>query len=52
MKRSITKLAITALATGLIAAPVIAQEATAISTGRTDHQLIYEVIEEGLIALG
>ena len=25
---------------------------TAISTGRTDHQLIYEVIEEGLTALG
>lgn len=35
-----------------IATPVIAQEATAISTGRTDHQLIYEVIEEGLTALG
>ena len=29
-----------------------ANEVTAISTGRTDHQLIYEVIEEGLAALG
>ena len=35
-----------------IAAPAMANEATAISTGRTDHQLIYEVIEEGLTALG
>lgn len=35
-----------------LAAPAMAQEATAMSTGRTDHQLIYEVIEEGLTALG
>ncbi len=34
------------------AAPALATEVTAISTGRTDHQLIYEVIEEGLAALG
>lgn len=33
-------------------APAFAEEVTAISTGRTDHQLIYEVIEEGLSALG
>lgn len=35
-----------------LAVPAAAEDVTAISTGRTDHQLIYEVIEEGLAALG
>ena len=40
-------------ALGMMAStPVLAEEVTAMSTGRTDHQLIYEVIEEGLSALG
>ena len=37
---------------GLVAGTAAAVEVTAISTGRTDHQLIYEVIEDGLAALG
>ncbi|MYF90050.1 MAG: hypothetical protein F4186_12355, partial [Boseongicola sp. SB0676_bin_33] len=37
---------------GLLAGTAAAVEVTAISTGRTDHQLIYEVIEDGLAALG
>ena len=37
---------------GLMAGTAAASEVTAISTGRTDHQLIYDVIEEGLAALG
>lgn len=47
-----TTLAMTALAGSVLAGASIAEEVTAISTGRTDHQLIYEVIEEGLTALG
>ena len=41
-----------ALLASAIAVPAVALEVTAMSTGRTDHQLIYEVIEEGLDALG
>ncbi|WP_166416398.1 glycine betaine/L-proline ABC transporter substrate-binding protein ProX [Cochlodiniinecator piscidefendens] len=36
----------------LIFAPVFADEVQPIGTGRPDHQLIYEVIQEGLSALG
>ena len=49
---AILKGSVAALLASAIAAPAVAQEATAMSTGRTDHQLIYEVIEEGLAALG
>ncbi len=52
MKTFEIKLGIAALAGGLLASAAVADEITAISTGRTDHQLIYEVIEEGLAALG
>ena len=51
MKQSAKTLALAATC-GLIAGTAATEEATAISTGRTDHQLIYEVIEEGLAALG
>ena len=43
---------VVALLASAIAVPAVALEVTAMSTGRTDHQLIYEVIEEGLDALG
>ena len=52
MKTSILKSTVAGVIALSIAAPAMAQEITAITTGRTDHQLIYEVIEEGLIALG
>ncbi len=52
MKTLAIKLGVTALAGSLVAGATFATEITAISTGRTDHQLIYEVIEEGLAALG
>lgn len=52
MKTLAIKLGVTALAGSLMAGATFATEITAISTGRTDHQLIYEVIEEGLAALG
>ena len=51
MRQLATALALTATG-GLMADTAATEEATAISTGRTDHQLIYEVIEEGLAALG
>lgn len=52
MKNTMTALLGT-VALGLMTTPSVqAEEVTAISTGRTDHQLIYEVIEEGLSALG
>ena len=52
MKTLAIKLGVTTLAGSLVAGATFATEITAISTGRTDHQLIYEVIEEGLAALG
>ena len=52
MKHMPTKIASITLAFSLLAGAAGATEVTAISTGRTDHQLIYEVIEEGLLALG
>ena len=39
-------------AAAVAASPALANEVNPIGTGRTDHQLIYEVIEEGLAALG
>lgn len=50
--KTILKGTVAAVLACAFAAPAVAQEATAMSTGRTDHQLIYEVIEEGLAALG
>lgn len=52
MSKLETKLTAAVVASCLTATCALANEVTAISTGRTDHQLIYEVIEEGLIALG
>lgn len=52
MKKLTQYLVATALAAAATSSLAHAEEATAISTGRTDHQLIYEVIEEGLTALG
>ena len=52
MNNNIKRLLATVVLPLSIAAPALATEVTAISTGRTDHQLIYEVIEEGLEALG
>ncbi len=52
MKQTSKNLVLAALASGMIAGSAYAAEVTAISTGRTDHQLIYEVIEEGLAVLG
>ncbi|MBC6404393.1 MAG: glycine betaine/L-proline ABC transporter substrate-binding protein ProX [Rhodospirillales bacterium] len=52
MTSTLLKGALASLSLFALTTPAIAQEATAMSTGRTDHQLIYEVIEEGLIALG
>lgn len=52
MKRIALNTALAALTGAMLAQAANAAEVTAISTGRTDHQLIYEVIEEGLAALG
>ncbi len=52
MKKIGLKCTVASLLTCALTVPVLAQDATAITTGRTDHQLIYEVIEEGLAALG
>ncbi|NNE80593.1 MAG: glycine betaine/L-proline ABC transporter substrate-binding protein ProX [Silicimonas sp.] len=49
---TLLKGSVAALVASAMAVPAVAQDATAMSTGRTDHQLIYEVIEEGLAALG
>ena len=51
MKPKFTSIALACVGSAFACAAVAA-EVTAISTGRTDHQLIYEVIEEGLTALG
>ncbi|MDE0521859.1 MAG: glycine betaine/L-proline ABC transporter substrate-binding protein ProX [Boseongicola sp.] len=45
-------LALAAVSGAMLTGTATAAEVTAISTGRTDHQLIYEVIEDGLAALG
>lgn len=50
MKLSNLSLTVSALA--LLATPLLANEVRPIGTGRPDHQLIYEVIEDGLTALG
>lgn len=52
MKTLGLKCTIAGVLAGIFATPTLAMDATAITTGRTDHQLIYEVIEEGLTALG
>lgn len=52
MTTKLNKLLTATILSAATAAPALAEEVTAISTGRTDHQLIYEVIEEGLVALG
>lgn len=52
MKTTLKGLFTASFAATSLALPALADEVTAISTGRTDHQLIYEVIEEGLAALG
>lgn len=40
------------LALAALTAPALAADVQPIGTGRTDHQLLYEVIEDGLAALG
>ncbi len=52
MKKLTRYLIATVIAAVAVMGVAQAAEVTAISTGRTDHQLIYEVIEEGLAALG
>lgn len=52
MKKLTRYLIATVIAAVAVMGVAQAAEVTAISTGRTDHQLIYEVIEEGLTALG
>ncbi len=46
------RLVLATISGAMLTGTVMAAEVTAISTGRTDHQLIYEVIEDGLAALG
>lgn len=45
-------LSTTASVLAILTTPVFADDARPIGTGRPDHQLIYEVIEDGLTALG
>ncbi|MCL4676568.1 MAG: hypothetical protein KJZ59_11280, partial [Pararhodobacter sp.] len=48
----LSSLSMTASALAMMATPILATEVQPIGTGRPDHQLIYEVIEDGLVALG
>ncbi|WP_282605732.1 glycine betaine/L-proline ABC transporter substrate-binding protein ProX [Pelagibius sp. Alg239-R121] len=52
MTKSTLRATVSALVITALAGPAIAAEVQPIGTGRTDHQLIYEVIEDGLAALG
>lgn len=52
MKKTLLRTAVSAAVLAGLVAPTLAEEARPIGTGRPDHQLIYEVIEDGLSALG
>lgn len=52
MTFNLIRSSISALTLVAFAAPALAEEVQPIGTGRTDHQLMYEVIEDGLAALG
>lgn len=52
MTKILLRTAVSAAILTALVAPALAEEARPIGTGRPDHQLIYEVIEDGLAALG
>ncbi|MEB8389404.1 glycine betaine/L-proline ABC transporter substrate-binding protein ProX [Rhodobacteraceae bacterium KMM 6894] len=52
MKKSMLRTSVSAFMIAAIASPAFADDVQPIGTGRTDHQLLYEVIEVGLSELG